>query len=114
MKNPNNDQVGLLLYQNTLKEIDALIADGGCFSTEDFDENKNSNLISTKVDGKLIISYKNQRAYKTGQAFETSNINKGQLQQRLRIAIGIIFSKTKAYSIDFLIRIRNLIYSKID
>ncbi|MFN3999956.1 hypothetical protein [Algoriphagus sp.] len=112
MKNPNNDQVGLLLYQNTLEEIDSLIAADAFVSAEGADRKKKSNQMDIKVGGKLYVSYKNQKVYGKDKAFEKISDHGSKDQQRLLESPGVNLICTKVYLIDFLTLIRNFIYCK--
>lgn len=112
MKNPNNDQVGLLLYQNTLEEIDSLIVADAIVSAEGANSKKKSNQKDIKVDGKLYVSYKNQKVYGKNKALEKTSDHGSKDLQRLLESPGVNLISTKVYFTDFLTLIRNFINCK--
>lgn len=105
MKNPDNNHVGLLLYHNTLREIDALIVDGA-------DLKKNNNQVASQAEEKLYVSYKNHKVYDMDLSFKTKSLNENRWPKRLMEYLWVNLIYTKAYFIDSLILIRNFIYCK--
>jgi hypothetical protein len=109
MKNLEYDQDSLILYQNSLEEIDALIEGCNRYSARGFERDSGSKPKNSIQRGEMYISFKNLNVYEERNTSMKSGISKDVLRKRGEYLLSGFLLKTQVFFRGSISRMINLV-----